>query len=618
MTTLNETNILAVEDDYYYQNLVSNIEDVIISTNENFIIKTWNRSAERVYEINADQAIGKKTTELLFQQYVGNEREEVIRLLLANGYWRGIVKVITLSGKVVILQVVLTAIKDEAGKCIGFVCVGRDITTEAKSKKAVESFASILELLDESFLIIDSNFKVVFLNLQGSLHKALHSDYQVGDSAFKYVPESYHRELKNYCFRALQGETVNYSIEINAGPKFYLDLTYKPIKDDFNSVSCICIIVKDLTIKKEIEVLQQTKKAIEESYFKSRKFFEEFMENSPMPAWVTDRNGIMHYMNQAYLSSFGFSKEDIGKSISEIYPEELANTYLEVNKKVFATEGIIERIEKVSFDNSESTIKIIKFPIVFKDEKMIAGWCVDISDQVALQESLFQLNENKNKIMSVIAHDVRGPLGINATFIDAIIDEYESSEKLSILKHLKMLKNGILKCYNLTEELLLWAKSQMESVRFKPVAFDANNEISRVLDSVLQLAQEKKIDIETSLCDAEKIYADRDMFDIVLRNFITNALKFSKPGNKIIVASETVGNKLFIHVRDFGIGMKKELADKILNKQNYESTYGTKGEKGAGLGLIIAKDYIEKNGGEMFIKSKENAGTIFSFNIGFA
>jgi two-component system sensor histidine kinase/response regulator len=158
----------------------------------------------------------------------------------------------------------------------------------------------------------------------------------------------------------------------------------------------------------------------------------------------------------------------------------------------------------------------------------------------------------------------------------------------------------------------------MESVRFKPVAFDANNEISRVLDSVLQLAQEKKIDIETSLCDAEKIYADRDMFDIVLRNFITNALKFSKPGNKIIVASETVGNKLFIHVRDFGIGMKKELADKILNKQNYESTYGTKGEKGAGLGLIIAKDYIEKNGGEMFIKSKENAGTIFSFNIGFA
>jgi PAS domain S-box-containing protein len=618
MTTLNETNILGVEDDYYYQNLVSNIEDVIISTNENFIIKTWNRSAERVYEINADQAIGKKTTELLFQQYVGNEREEVIRLLLANGYWRGIVEVITLSGKVVILQVVLTAIKDEAGKCIGFVCVGRDITTEAKSKKAVESFASILELLDESFLIIDSNFKVVFLNLQGSLHKALHSDYQVGDSAFKYVPESYHRELKNYCFRALQGETVNYSIEINAGPKFYLDLTYKPIKDDFNSVSCICIIVKDLTIKKEIEVLQQTKKAIEESYFKSRKFFEEFMENSPMPAWVTDRNGIMHYMNQAYLSSFGFSKEDIGKSISEIYPEELANTYLEVNKKVFATEGIIERIEKVSFDNSESTIKIIKFPIVFKDEKMIAGWCVDISDQVALQESLFQLNENKNKIMSVIAHDVRGPLGINATFIDAIIDEYESSEKLSILKHLKMLKNGILKCYNLTEELLLWAKSQMESVRFKPVAFDANNEISRVLDSVLQLAQEKKIDIETSLCDAEKIYADRDMFDIVLRNFITNALKFSKPGNKIIVASETVGNKLFIHVRDFGIGMKKELADKILNKQNYESTYGTKGEKGAGLGLIIAKDYIEKNGGEMFIKSKENAGTIFSFNIGFA
>lgn len=618
MTTLRETNILTIEDEDYYQSLVSNIEDVIISTDENFIIKTWNKAAEKVYEISTVHAIGKKTTELLFQQYVGYEREEVIRILINEGYWRGIIKVITLSGKVVILQVVYSAIKDESGKHTGYTGVGRDVTAEVKSKKALESFASILKLLDESFLIIDSNFKVLFLNLKGSLHKALNSDYQVGDSAFKYVPESYHRELKNYCFRALRGETVNYSIEINAGPKFYLDLTYKPIKDDFNSVTGICIIVKDLTIKKEIEVLQQTKKAIEESYFKSRKFFEEFMENSPMPAWVTDRNGIMHYMNQAYLSSFGFTRKDIGKSIVELYPEELSNAYLEVNKKVLETENIIERIEKVSYEQYESTIKIIKFPIVFKDEKMIAGWCVDISDQVALQESLFQLNENKNKIMSVIAHDVRGPLGINATFIDAIIEEYESSEKLSILKHLKMLKEGIVKCYNLTEELLLWAKSQMESVKFKPVAIDANSEINRVIDSVMQLAQEKKIKIEINLCDAEKIYADRDMFDIVLRNFITNALKFSKPGNKIIVSTIVVGNKLYIRVRDFGVGIRKELADKILNKQNYESSYGTKGEKGAGLGLIIAKDYIEKNGGEMFIESNGERGSTFSFNIGFA
>ncbi|MBS1745261.1 MAG: PAS domain S-box protein [Bacteroidetes bacterium] len=618
MTTLTETNIQAFEDNEYYQNIVSQIQDVIISTDENLIIKTWNKAAEKVYEINAAYAIGRKTTELLFQQYVGNEREEVIQILLSEGYWRGIVKAITLSGKVVILQMVYSAIKDKTGKHIGYTGVGRDVTTEAKSKKAVESFASILQLLDESFLIIDSNFKVIFLNLNGSLYKALDSDYQVGDSAFKYVPESYHRELKNYCFRALRGETVNYSIEINAGPKFYLDLTYKPIKDDFNSVKCICIIIKDLTIKKEIEVLQQTKKAIEESYFKSRKFFEEFMENSPMPAWVTDRNGTMHYMNQAYLSSFGFSKVDIGKSIEELYPEELSSEYLEVNKKVLETESIMERIEKVNCDNNCSTIKIIKFPIIFKDEKMIAGWCVDISDQVALQESLFQLNENKNKIMSVIAHDVRGPLGINANFIDAIIDEYESSEKLNILKHLKMLKNGIVKCYNLTEELLLWAKSQMESVKFKPVAIDTNAEILRIIDSVMQLAQEKKIEIEIDLCDAEKIYADRDMFDIALRNFITNALKFSEPGNKIIIASEKTDNKLFIHVRDFGIGIKKALVEKILKKQNNESTYGTKGEKGAGLGLVIAKDYIEKNNGEMFINSDEKSGSVFSFNVGFA
>jgi PAS domain S-box-containing protein len=618
MITLSEAPKLRDEDSFYHQALISSVDDVIISADRNFIIKTWNAAAEKTYEITAADAIGRRMFNVFCHQYIDTTPEQVQRMLVIKNYWKGVVKVITKDGKIIFLESVITTVRDTVQRKLGYVSVSRDVTPDISIKQSLKNFESILTLLDESFLIADRNLKIVFMRLKGDVQRFFNSDYVIGDNALKYIPAKYNAIVKRSFQKALNGKIVNYNAVSDTDPKLYFNVTYAPLKDNAGKVKNACMIIKDFTTQKEMEFLQEKKNAVEKSFIESRKFFEEFMENSPLLAWVIDDKGYIHYMNSAYLNSFNLSKEVIGKNIFELYSKELAEDYFANNIKVIETGNAIAVIEKNRLPLQSATYKIIKFPIFFKDKTMVAGWGVDISDQIAMQESLSLLNQNKNKIMSVIAHDVRAPLGTAANFLHTILEDYEVFTEEQLLNYLELLKNSVSKCYNLTEELLLWARSQLQTINYKPNRLDASAEISRVVESLIHVAEDKKIKIEMQFCDANKIHCDPDMFAIVLRNFISNAIKFSKTRSKIIISTAIKNEKLMISVKDTGVGFKKELAEKLLRKLNYESSFGTKGEKGAGLGLIIAKDYIERNNGKMYIESEEGKGSVFSFTIDFA
>ncbi|MEO8711518.1 MAG: PAS domain S-box protein [Parafilimonas sp.] len=617
MITLSEAPILTDEDSFYHQAIISSVDDVIISSDRNFIIKTWNAAAEKTYKINAADAIGRRMFEIFCHQFIDTTPEQVQRVLALKNYWKGVVKVITKDGKKVFLESVITTARDTVQRKLGYVIVSRDVTPDISVKQSLKNFESILTILDESFIITDKNLKIVFMRLKGNAQKFFNSDYIVGDNALKYIPGIYNAIVKRSFQKALSGEIVNYEAVSETEPKLYFNVTYAPLKDNVGKVKNACMIIKDFTAQKEMEFLQKKKNAAEKKFNEGRKFFEDFMENTPLLAWVIDDEGYMHYMNAAYAEAFKLSKEVIGKNIFELYPKELAEEYLANNKKVIETGNAIAVIEKNRLPSETATYKIIKFPIFFKDKTMIAGWGVDISDQIAMQENLSLLNQNKNKIMSVIAHDVRAPLGTAANFLNIIIADYEVFTEEQLLNYLELLRNSISKCYSLTEELLLWARSQLQTINYKPNRLDAPAEISRVVESLIHVAADKKIKIDMQFCDANKIYCDPDMFAIALRNFISNAIKFSKTCSIIIISTTVKNEKLLISVQDTGVGFKNELAEKLLRKLNYESSFGTRGEKGAGLGLIIAKDYIERNNGEMYIESEEGKGSVFSFTIDF-
>ncbi len=616
-TALEENRILPQNDLFYNRALISSIDDVVISTDRNFIIKTWNTAAEKVYEINAAQAIGRRMHDIIYHEYIDTTEEQAQKQLVQENYWKGIVKLITKSGKTIFLQSVITTVRDAGERKLGYVGVSRDISSDISAKRSLHNFKSILTILDESFLVVDKNLKIVFMQLKGNAQKFFDSDYTTGDEALKYIPAKYAALVRRSYEKAFDGKIVNYHASSKTHNKLYFTLTYAPLKDSIGDITNVCLIIKDLTDEKEIELLEQKKAAVEKSLFESRKFFEEFMENSPLVAWITDKQGNMQYVNTAYLDLFNCTKEIVGKNIFDIYPAQLAEEYLTNNKKVIDTKNAIEVIEQSNATPLTKTYKIIKFPITFKGEVMVAGWGVDISNEIAAQESLSLLNQNKNKIMSVIAHDIRAPIGTNRNFINTIIQDFSSFEEEELLEYLTIMKQSLTKCYSLTDELLLWARNQMQTITYNPVPLNADAEIFKVIENLIPIAEDKKIIIENKLCKSPKIYADADMFGIVLRNLITNAIKFSKVDSKISVATAIDEKRLIVSIRDSGVGMKKVLTEKIMRKLNYESSFGTKGEKGAGLGLIIAKDYIERNNGELFIESEEGNGSTFSFTVDF-
>lgn len=618
MLALQDSISFKNDDLFYYETLISSIDDIIISTDKEFRIKTWNAAAERVYDLPSEEALGRHTSELAYVQYLDSTKDEAVKKLVTENYWKGTIKITTHSSKEFILQSIVTTVRDTEGKKLGYVGVSRDITKDIQDKQSLQNFSAVLNLLEESFLIVDKNCKVVFMRPKQNVRRFFESGYKDGESVFKYIPQYRIEGAKAAYEKAFAGEIVKYDSETETEPKLYFNITYTPIKDDAGNINNVCIIIKDLTAQKEAELLEAQKEEAERSLYVTHKFFDDFMDNTHLLAWIVDIKGNIHYMNSAFASSFKIDKSDGNKNIFELYPEEMANEYAENNRIIIETGVTVERVEK-KFAKSLIPFKIIKFPISYKNEVMVASWGVDIKDEMNEQEHLTQLNQNKNKIVSVIAHDVHGPLRVNASFLDTIIGDYKSLAEEEVLKYLRMLKSGITKCYSLSEELLLWAKGQLKSITFKPAMLDTHKEISKVIDNIKHVAEEKNITIETEFCDDNSIYADKDMFAIVIRNFISNAIKFSKPGSAILVSTcSKQDQKLKISVKDTGVGIKKELAEKLMSKTNYESSYGTIGEKGTGLGLIIAKDYIERNNGEMIIESEEGVGSTFSFTLKFA
>ncbi|HVX25416.1 MAG TPA: PAS domain S-box protein [Parafilimonas sp.] len=608
INTTDTTNVL------YYQALLSGIDDVIISTDTNFIIQTWNAAAEKIYNLTAAEAIGKRFTDIILHEYVNDSTEEVLRKIIKENRWKGIVRILN-NNEDVFLESSFTIVKDESGKKIGYIGISRNVTEELQTRKSLENFASVLALLDESFLIIDKNYRIIYLRPKGNVEKFFKSDSKVGDDALQYVSKKYFQQVKENYERAFKGETVNYNIVSDTEPKLYFNLTYSPLKNEFGEITNVCVIIKDFTAEKEMELLQQRKNAVEKYLYESRQLFEEFMENSPLLAWLADGDGVIHYMNECYLKSFGFTKDDIGKNIRGLYSQEIAEAYLANNKLVLDNKSVVETIEKGSVAGQVKNYKTIKFPIRYKDRNMIAGWAVDITDQITAQENLLQLNQHKNKLVSIIAHDLRAPLGINASFLKTIISEFETYDKDELLDSIKIISKSFTQCYELVDELLRWGRTQLDHIKFNPLPIDVQTEILKVTESLWDQSDKKGIRIETEFNFLGEIFADADMFAIVLRNFVTNAIKFSHANNIVKIKTELVEDKVRVSVIDNGVGMNDELVKKLLDKLNYESEFGTKGEKGTGLGLIISKDYIEQNGGKMGIESKEGAGSNFYFTV---
>ena len=238
------------------------------------------------------------------------------------------------------------------------------------------------------------------------------------------------------------------------------------------------------------------------------------------------------------------------------------------------------------------------------------------SEEINLKNiELLELNEAKEKLFSIIAHDLRSPFNTLINLGTLLKEDYEILTDEEIIDYLTHLEETAIKTYELVENLLNLSASHTGRIDFNP----ARLEIAEVVDKIIYMSKtqaiKKEIELTNSIGKEVSAVADQSMFEIIIRNLVNNAIKYCNIGGRIEVASYQDGEKLNISVEDNGIGMDEGTKSHIFNINVIRSKRGTGGEKGTGLGLGLCKEFVEKNGGKIWVESEVSKGSKFVFSL---
>jgi signal transduction histidine kinase len=231
---------------------------------------------------------------------------------------------------------------------------------------------------------------------------------------------------------------------------------------------------------------------------------------------------------------------------------------------------------------------------------------------IELKES----NAAKDKFFAVIAHDLRGPAGNLASFLEYLKDSYNEHSPTELKKILLTLHTSAENVTVLLENLLIWAQSQLNKIEFKPAELNLSEVIQHATKGLRQSAENKEIKIKLDLDDHISVLADQNMVQTIVRNLCSNTIKFSNRGRSVVIQSGLLNRQTaYVRISDKGIGIEKTFLSNIFNIGNTLHTPGTENEKSTGLGLILVKEFVEKNRGTISIESEKDKGTIVTFTL---
>lgn len=231
-------------------------------------------------------------------------------------------------------------------------------------------------------------------------------------------------------------------------------------------------------------------------------------------------------------------------------------------------------------------------------------------------EELRKTIVGRDKLYSVIAHDLRSPLAsIKMVLNMMVLGLSEDVIGKEMYQMLQMVNHSTEDVFSLLDNLLKWTKSQIGKLNVVYQDFRIDEVVEGVLDIFSLVSKSKNIQLVNDSIDTVTVHADVDMVKTILRNLLSNALKFSYEGSQIIIGSQVETDIVIVSVKDSGKGMSAEDKEKLLKTETHFSRYGTNNEEGSGLGLLLCQDFAIKNGGDLWFESEEGKGSTFFFSI---
>ena len=339
------------------------------------------------------------------------------------------------------------------------------------------------------------------------------------------------------------------------------------------------------------------------------------IDNVPIFMALEGRNRRYKMVNKKYVEEFNMSREEIiGARSKDVLPDYIWQNHTKFLDRAFSGE-FVEFSEQAKLPNGTRMFASGKFvPIknIKGDIEYVTVYVDDVTKLKLVEEQLKSELKDKDKLFSIIAHDIRSPLNLFEGLLNASDNQVITQEEFLVFKD--KLRERFISLQETINGLLEWSRLQLDRIQPAPVTFAPEKIVGELINVFKPIAESKEITIN-QIGKAEEATMDINHFRIIFRNLLHNALKFTPNGGEINVKYGVTEECVEVSVSDSGVGMSEEAIEKVMTKAEVASATGTMGETGTGLGLHLSLELLEKNGGQMSIHRNEVAGTTFQVLI---
>jgi PAS domain S-box-containing protein len=532
-------------------------------------------------------------------------------------------------------------LRDKEQKIIGTFGISMDITTRRSTeevlRKSEERYRTLIENMGEGVGFLDVNETFVFANRsaekifgidEGKLAGLCLNDFVVGENV---------EILKNEILKRIQGKNSVYEHEIvlKDGSKKDILISATPNFEDGKFIGTFAIFRDFTDYKQVVETLRISEERLELFFSQSLDGFFFMMLDEPF-YWndTTDKEKALEYtfahqritkINDAMLLQYlGTRDQFVGLTPNDLFAHDIEygkRTWQEL----FDKGRLHIETDERRLDGSKMWVEG-DYNCLYDSKKRIIGHFGiqrDVTDRKQAEDNLRKseddlrrINDEKDKFFSIIAHDLRSPFNGFLGLTEIMAEGMSRMTLEEIQKMATVMRNSATNLFRLLGNLLEWSRMQRGLTTFVPETCLVISKISESMMMVQDAADKKEITINYDVPEDLMVFTDGNMFGVIIRNLVTNAVKFTPKGGCITVSAKSVSdNSVEISIMDMGIGMDVDIIDNLFRLDINTSRKGTEGESSTGLGLIICKDYVEKHGGKLMVESEEGKGSTFRFTL---
>ena len=485
------------------------------------------------------------------------------------------------------------------------------ITEQKQLKKELvkreKKYRSLFEESNDAIFIHNSRGEILDVNLRAVHLLGYEKEQLLGQNIRCLHPESELPRIEQNIQKTLQNGHYRFESSFNtkAGKTIYVEISARIFDLEEKLIQGI---VRDITQWKDTlnKLTEQKEK------------YQKLVENSIAGIGIADLEENLIFTNDTFARILGYSKKELkGINLSQLSTNQDFNNFkAETTKRKNNVSSIYETILR---RKDGSNIHLLVYGSPFRDihNRVIGtiGVIIDITERKQAEIKLRELNAMKNRLFSIIGHDLRTPISEIMGFTE-LLTKYKhhySREKMNTfhehIYHSANTLNGLL------ENLLLWSGLQRNSNSMNPEAFHLNNLLNRTIDMFHTKAETNNIQIENHIPESLMVFADNQLIRTVFRNLLSNALKYTPQNGKITINARYAQDKCIVEIADNGVGMSHEKQQKLFSFEGGDSSRGLSGEKGTGIGLILCKELLDKQGEKIWVKSHPGQGSRFFFTV---